>query len=218
MNIKIYNDDNLSDSEIDEVVTRVKAFIINSKNEILYANSGGGIQLIGGHVEKDETLENTVKRELLEETGIVLQSEEISLPFFEIKHYTKNYKRTGKNRISNVIYFFIKTDKKPNNNKMNLTTNEVKNKFSYNYCPINRFEDLLNSCINSDIEINAVIAKEILIAFEELKKILWKLYIWLKRVKNAEVVFHSFNRCTKKIYRVIVTSREENQRQHDYWK
>lgn len=172
MNIKIYNDDNLSDSEIDEVVTRVKAFIINSKNEILYANSGGGIQLIGGHVEKDETLENTVKRELLEETGIVLQSEEISLPFFEIKHYTKNYKRTGKNRISNVIYFFIKTDKKPNNNKMNLTTNEVKNKFSYNYCPINRFEDLLNSCINSDIEINAVIAKEILIAFEELKKIL----------------------------------------------
>ena len=81
MKKKIYNEDNIEDNEIDEIVTRVKAFIINSKKEILFANSGGGIQLIGGHVENGETLEDTIKREVHEETGIILQSKNISSPF-----------------------------------------------------------------------------------------------------------------------------------------
>lgn len=172
MKKKIYNEDNIEDNEIDEIVTRVKAFIINSKNEILFANSGGGIQLIGGHVENGETLEDTIKREVCEETGIILQSQNISSPFFEIKHYTKNYKETGKNRISNVVYYIVKTDEMPNLKNMSLTDEEIKNQFSYAYSPINQFEVLLKSCIESNIEINVVIAKELLIAFEELKRIL----------------------------------------------
>ena len=172
MKKKIYNEDNIEDNEIDEIVTRVKAFIINSKNEILFANSGGGIQLIGGHVENGETLEDTIKREVCEETGIILQSQNISSPFFEIKHYTKNYKETGKNRISNVVYYIVKTDEMPNLKNMSLTDEEIKNQFSYAYSPINPFEVLLKSCIESNIEINVVIAKELLIAFEELKRIL----------------------------------------------
>ncbi len=171
MNVKIYNEDNITDNDIDEIVTRVKAFIINSKNELLYANSDCGIQLIGGHVEKEEKLESAVKREVQEETGIVLQNEDITAPFFEIKHYTKNHKGTGKNRMSNIMYYFIKTDNEPDMNKMNLTANELKNQFSYHYCLIDEFESILKSCIkNYESEINGKIAKEILIAFEELKK------------------------------------------------
>lgn len=172
MKKKIYNEDNIEDNEIDEIVTRVKAFIINSKKEILFANSGGGIQLIGGHVENGETLEDTIKREVHEETGIILQSKNISSPFLEIKHYTKNYKGTDKNRISNVVYYIVKTDKMPNLKNMSLTDEEIKNQFSYAYSPINQFETLLKSCLESNIEINVVIAKELLVAFEELKKIL----------------------------------------------
>ncbi len=172
MKKKIYNEDNIKDNEIDEIVTRVKAFIINSKNEILFANSGGGIQLIGGHVENGETLEDTIKREVHEETGIILQSQNISSPFFEIKHYTKNYKETGKNRISNVVYYIVKTDEMPNLKNMSLTDEEIKNQFSYAYSPINQFEVLLKSCLESNIEINVVIAKELLVVFEELKRIL----------------------------------------------
>lgn len=172
MKKKIYNEDNIEDNEIDEIVTRVKAFIINSKKEILFANSGGGIQLIGGHVENGETLEDTIKREVHEETGIILQSKNISSPFFEIKHYTKNYKGTNKNRISNVVYYIVKTDKMPNLKNMSLTDEEIKNQFSYAYSPINQFEALLKSCLESNIEINVVIAKELLVVFEELKIIL----------------------------------------------
>ena len=172
MKKKIYNEDNIEDNEIDEIVTRVKAFIINSKKEILFANSGGGIQLIGGHVENGETLEDTIKREVHEETGIILQSKNISSPFFEIKHYTKNYKGTDKNRISNVVYYIVKTDEMPNLKNMSLTDEEIKNQFSYAYSPINQFEVLLKSCLESNIEINVVIAKELLVVFEELKRIL----------------------------------------------
>ena len=172
MKKKIYNEDNIEDNEIDEIVTRVKAFIINSKKEILFANSGGGIQLIGGHVENGETLEDTIKREVHEETGIILQSKNISSPFFEIKHYTKNYGGTDKNRISNVVYYIVKTDKMPNLKNMSLTDEEIKNQFSYAYSPINQFETLLKSCLESNIEINVVIAKELLVVFEELKIIL----------------------------------------------
>ncbi len=172
MKEKIYNEDNMVDNEIDEIVTRVKAFIINSKKEILFANSGGGIQLIGGHVEEGELLEETVKREVCEETGIILQTQNISSPFFEIKHYTKNYKKTGKNRISRIVYYIVKTDEKPNLKNMNLTSEEIKNQFSYAYSSINQFEVLLESCLESDVETNVVIGKELLIAFEELKRML----------------------------------------------
>ena len=80
----IFNECNLKEEEIDEISTRVKVFLLNSNNEFLLANSNGGCQLAGGHVEKNEELKNTVKREVQEETGIVLSSEEIYNPFYEI--------------------------------------------------------------------------------------------------------------------------------------
>lgn len=68
----ITNVDNLKDSDITEVVKRVKVLLINSKNEILLGYSHNMYQFPGGHVEKGEPLTNTVNREVLEETGIEL--------------------------------------------------------------------------------------------------------------------------------------------------
>ena len=67
----VYNSENLSEQEIDEVVTRVKVFLVNENNELLIATSGGGCQLPGGHREENETILETAKRELNEETGAV---------------------------------------------------------------------------------------------------------------------------------------------------
>ena len=39
MNYKVFNENNLKDEDIDNTILRVKAFIINSKNEILVASS-----------------------------------------------------------------------------------------------------------------------------------------------------------------------------------
>ena len=70
----ITNKYNLTDSDMTEIVKRVKILIINSKNEILLAYSHNDYQFPGGHVEENETLIQAINREVLEETGIELKS------------------------------------------------------------------------------------------------------------------------------------------------
>ena len=93
--------------------------------------------------------------------------------FFEIKHFTKNYSNSNKNRISNVLYYLVRTDKEVNKENTSLTDNEKKNKFTMQKMDCNLFEDYLkNKIAEENIEINKIIEKEILIAYEELKKML----------------------------------------------
>lgn len=82
MKTKVYNSENIKEDEVDEVVTRVKAFILNKNNELLIATSNGGCQLPGGHKEEGENLIDTVIREVQEETGIILDEKEIKDSFF----------------------------------------------------------------------------------------------------------------------------------------
>ena len=69
----ITNKNNLTEADITEVVKRVKVLIINSKKEILLGYSHNNYQFPGGHVENGESLIQAVKREVLEETGIALE-------------------------------------------------------------------------------------------------------------------------------------------------
>jgi len=173
MKTYIKNPNNLNDEEMDSIVTRVKVFLINDNNEILLALSNGGCQLPGGHREENEDLNDTIKREIQEETGIILESNEIRVPFFEIKHYNENYRGTGKKRISNVIYYYIKTNKKVDLANTNYTEHEKEYNFSVKYIPFNEFEKVVNNFINDkQQEINVIIAKEMLLAYSELKNIL----------------------------------------------
>ncbi len=83
MKTLIFNESNLQEKDIDEIVTRVKVFLVNNKNELNYAISNGGVQLPGGYVESGEEYIETVKREIKEEVGIELEDEEISKPFLK---------------------------------------------------------------------------------------------------------------------------------------
>ena len=70
-----YNDDDLKDNEIDQVVTRVRAFIMSSKNNFLIAKSDiDGYQLLGDYVDENEDLANALAKAICKETGIVLDS------------------------------------------------------------------------------------------------------------------------------------------------
>ena len=66
---RIYNYDNLKLEEINEKTTRARAILINSNNEILmcYSNGLQHYEFPGGHLEKNETLEDGLKREIKEE-------------------------------------------------------------------------------------------------------------------------------------------------------
>lgn len=172
MKTSTYNIDNLKDSEIEEKVTRVKIFLINEKNEILFANSYGGIQLIGGHVEKQENELTALVREIKEEAGITINPKKISKPFFKIKNYTKNYNNTNKNRLSEIVYYFSKTIEIPNEKETNLTDAEKEGKFKAEYIPIEKVESRLKKCLKSDDERIIKIAEETLEAFSELKNLI----------------------------------------------
>ena len=143
---------------------------MNSKNEILVASSYGGIQLVGGHVEDEEDILNALKREIKEEAGIEVSSNEISKPFFEIKHYMKNYYNSSKNVIAKMLYYIVKTDKEPDINLMKRTEREEECDFNIRFVSCDSFEKMVKECsINNEKEINRVIAAEMLTAFDELK-------------------------------------------------
>ena len=170
MNVKVFNEEQLNDKDIDEVVTRVKAFIVNDKNEILTASSGGGVQLIGGHVEEGEEMIDSVKREILEETGMELATNDISDPFFEIVYYTKNYKNTAKNRMSDIWYYFISTNQTPDVSKIHLTEQEKERDFQLKWVAMQDFEEYVKPFLDDKKELCRNVANEILIAFEEFKR------------------------------------------------
>lgn len=154
----LFNHDNLKSDDIDEIVIRVKALIINDKEEIILAKSHGSYQFPGGHVEKNEELIDALYREINEETGIKIDTEK-TLLLEKTTYYTKNYHGTGKNRENDIYFYVINTNKEYNLNDLNLDDWEKSGEFKLERVPISEVEDLLEKTI-IDNEINDPIYKE----------------------------------------------------------
>ena len=120
----IYNENNISDEEIDEWVKRAKVLVINSKDEILIAHTDDSYYFLGGHVDGDESDYECLVREIKEEAGIDYDPK-ISEPLVSIKYLLKDYPQVGLNRgyISN--YYVIYDDILPNPKNANLTEGEA---------------------------------------------------------------------------------------------
>ena len=103
----IYNYDCLNEEDITEVIIRVKALIITSSKEILLGKSDSSYQFPGGHLEVNESLIDALKREILEETGIVLDDKEIDKPFYKVTYFNKDYPVKGINRKSEIYYYVV---------------------------------------------------------------------------------------------------------------
>lgn len=58
------NKSNIKESEVNNVITRVKALIITSNNKILLGHSHSEYQFPGGHIETGESLLLGLEREL----------------------------------------------------------------------------------------------------------------------------------------------------------
>lgn len=166
----INNKDSLQDKDIDEVVTRVKILLINSKHELLLGFSHGTYQFPGGHLEENESLSTCINRELLEETGINIDTRDLS-SFFLIKHYNKNYLNSGKNRLSLIYYYAINTDEAYHLENTNYTDNEKEGNFSLVYVSFDDVEQVLIESIPNNPK-NEIIVREMLMAINEYKKLL----------------------------------------------
>ena len=141
--LKKYNfESNLKETDVTEVVKRVKLLITNSKKEILLGYSHSDYQFPGGHVEKKENLVRALKREVHEETGINLNIKNI-IPFAEIIGYYKDWPSIGKNRKIEIYYYEIKTDEKPNLDETKYTESEKDGNFELKYVPLTNIKQIL---------------------------------------------------------------------------
>lgn len=142
----LYNNDNLKEENINNIVRRAKILIINSNNEILLAHADNNFFLIGGRVEDGESFEEGMVRELMEETGIQLTIKKIK-PFFIITYMSKDYPSDGINTKSIANYYFIKCDIEPDLSKVSLTEDEKMSNFELRYIHRNNILDELNKCL-----------------------------------------------------------------------
>ncbi len=143
----LYNYDLLNDEDINKIVQRAKALIINSNNEILIGCSANNYQLPGGHLEEGETLSECLSRELLEETGMNIPVED-RVPFMIITYMNRDYPSIGVNSKYIANYYIIKTDQKPDLSKIDLTDNEKEGMFELKYIHIDKvLQELEHSLI-----------------------------------------------------------------------
>lgn len=158
------NNDNLNFEDLDYEVIRVKGLIINDNSEILVAHNNGTYQLVGGHVETNEDMEEALRREILEETGINLNN--IDGPFMQVMSYYKNYFDTGKNVCSKIYYYRICCNEMPDISKTNYDLLEQKTDFKLFYIPLREMEDFLRKGLE-DKMIDSNIFNEMMLVIEE---------------------------------------------------
>ena len=167
-----YNDDDLKDNEIDEVITRVKAFIVSSKNNMIVGYTDEGFQLIGGYVEGNQDLNTALANIIYNECGIALDSKDKIEPFYEVRYYNRDYKGSGINRLSDLIYFVVNTDKLPNYKKLKLSPREIAERMPLEVVRRSLFgKDLREYIEKEQNPLNKVKAKELLMAYDKFKQI-----------------------------------------------
>lgn len=156
----VFNPDCLSFEEIEKFVTRVKILIINDLNQILLCKIDGAYYFVGGHVEDGEKLEDTLKREVLEETGIDLEIDNVIEPFLVYRFYNKNHYNSGIKCLATIYYYFIKTNKPFDLDNRKLDSTELKKDFTLEYIDFDEIEErLLNGISTTEQE---AIAKEMI--------------------------------------------------------
>lgn len=165
----LYNYDNLTIDDIDEVIVRTKGLIINDKDEITLGYSNGTYQFPGGHLEENEELSDCLLREIKEETGIEIKDAKMR-PFEKITHYTKNYHNSGLNRKNEIYYYIVRTNTKFDLSNTSLDEEEKNNGFTIKTIPLKDFEKELIKSI-PDNPRNQVIVEEMLDVFKEYNKI-----------------------------------------------
>lgn len=164
----LYNYDLLDPKEITETVIRMKVLLFYEEN-LLLGNENHIFQFPGGHLENGETFEECLKREILEETGIEIQTEEIEKPFLKITYLNKDWPEKGKNRKSEIYYYAIKTKKQPDLSKTCYTEHEKEGNFTIEQIPFVSVIERIKENIPKN-KLNETIAPDMIEAITEYQK------------------------------------------------
>jgi len=161
----IHNDDKLLESEVTELVVRTKALILNNGN-LLLANENDVLQFPGGHLEDDESLNDCLKREIKEETGIEIEDSEIDECFLKVIWLNRDWPSEDKNRKCEIYYYIVNTNKLPNLENINLTSSEKEQNFKVDFVPLNESIEYIKDNMPKN-EKNKVISPDMINAIKE---------------------------------------------------
>ncbi len=163
----IINEHNLEDKDVNAVVKRAKLVVENSKGELLLVKCHRNCYLIGGHVDGDETDNETLIRETREEAGVDIDIN-VTEPFYRIVYYTKDYPEVGTNTKYIANYYSIIYDLEPDYDNLDLTGDEAAGDFHLEYIPKDKILDEINEIYKTCIRKNVV--KDTLDVIEEYLK------------------------------------------------
>ena len=170
----IHNDDNLREEEVTELVIRAKALIVNKNtNTILIANEDSLFEFPGGHLDEGETIDECLKREIMEETGIEIDDSEVKGLIMRVIFLNRDWPEKGKNRRDEFNYYLIETDKEPDMSKIKLTESEKNHHFKLESFPLNESIDIIRNNIPNN-ERNEILSPDMILTIEEYLKSLDK--------------------------------------------
>jgi len=144
----VHNYDSLYEKDVNRIVKRAKALIINSKNEIAVCFSHDNYFFLGGHVDSNESDYECLKREILEEAGVSLEFN-LNDILFSIIYYNKDYPEKGINTKSITNYYIIRTDLEVNEENLNLTESEKDGKFKIRFIHKDNIISILEKSLDS---------------------------------------------------------------------
>ena len=140
----IINDNNLKENQIEEYNTKVRAILINEKEELLVVNYGGTYLLPGGKLNTNETIENGLLRELKEETGTNYNIENLKY-LCHIDYFQKNYPKRNGTTINRLIttHYYIGKYKEILKDNIKLSEEEQKGNLKLELIQLNQLKNLI---------------------------------------------------------------------------
>jgi len=140
----IINDSNLNNNDIQKFGNKVRAVLL-SDNKILVSHYGGVILLPGGSIDKGETANDAIIRELKEETGIFYDANSLK-ELLLLEYYQSNYPTRRDEVINRLIRtkFYLAQYRGIDLKSTNRTENEMKDNFHLDLIDLDEFALLIN--------------------------------------------------------------------------
>ena len=143
MEILSINESKLTDNELDVTNNKVRGILVVD-DKVLVANYGGIILFPGGKVDKGESTEEALIRELFEETGIKYNINEFK-KLLILKYYQHNYRDRDNNVVNRLIttYYYVGKFKGIDLSNTKRTEKEKKDNFYLELVEIKEILELL---------------------------------------------------------------------------